>query len=462
MTRTARNSARNPFARAILAACAALALAAVLPGVALAQNAVALAQNGENPTREGEALALVGGTVHPVSGPPIEGATLLVEDGLIAAVGADVAVPPGARRIDATGKHLYPGFVHPQTTLGLVEVESVPGTVDVAELGDVNSNVRAEVAFNADSFLLPPAMMGGVLTAHVVPEGGLFSGTSAVMRLEGWNWKDMTLAAPAGMHLRWPSTRARPWENQEELDKRKKRRLDLLDDTVADARAYGKALAAAEAGEAPKPDFDPRLEALVPVLSGEVPLFLHAGSKTEITDALDWAEENGFDNLVLVARYDVAKLTDRVAALGIPVILDGIHTRPIRDWEPYDAPYTAAASLAEAGIPFAVAATGAEAAGMNARNLPFEAATAVAFGLPRETALEAITLQAAKILGVDDRVGSLEPGKEATLFIADGDPLEIRTTIESVWIQGRQIDPATNHQWRLYQKYDNRPRPDNP
>ncbi|MGD2113974.1 MAG: amidohydrolase family protein [Acidobacteriota bacterium] len=404
-------------------------------------------------------LAFVGGTVHPVSGPPVEDGVLVIEDGRIAAVGADVAVPPGARTVDVTGKHLYPGFVHPQTTLGLVEVSSVPGTVDVREMGDVNPNVRAEVAFNADSFQLPPAMRGGVLTAHVVPRGGLFSGTSAVMRLEGWNWKDMTLAAPAGMHLSWPRTRARPWESEEELAKRKERQLGLLDDTLADARAYGKAVAAAAVGGAPEPDFDPRLEALVPVLEGEVPLFLHADSKAEISDALDWAEENGFDHLVLVAEYDVAKLADRVAELGIPVILDGVHTRPIRDWEPYDAPFTAAARLEEAGIPFAIAATGAEAEGMNARNLPFEAATAVAFGLSRRAALEAITLRAAKILGVADRLGSLEPGKDATFFIADGDPLEIRTRIESVWVAGREIDPVTDRQWRLYRKYDDRPEP---
>ncbi len=404
----------------------------------------------------GPAVAFVGGTVHPVSSPPIEDATLVLRGDRIVAVGHDVTVPDDARVIDATGKHLYPGFIHPKTTLGLVEVDSVRGTDDTREIGQVNSNLRAEVAFNGDSFRLPPTVAGGVTSALIVPEGGVFTGTSAVMRLAGWNWRDMTVRAPVGMHLQWPHTTARPWDDEKKLEEQRKKDLELIDTTVAAARAYAKARHASAAGEAPKPPFDPRLDALVPVVEGALPLFIHAETESEIESALDWADENGFGNLVLVASYDVAKIADRVAAAGIPVILDTIHRVPLRAWEPYDAPFTAAARLYQAGVRFAIAAGGGDAGGYNARDLPFEAGTAVAFGLPKDEALAAITLHAAQILGVDDRLGSLEPGKEATLLVTDGDPLEIRTHIDAVWIDGRETDRSDDRQWRLDQKYARR------
>lgn len=406
-----------------------------------------------------EVVAFVGGTLHPVSGPPIEGGTLVVDGDTIVAAGAGVEAPAGARVVDIAGKHLYPGFVHPQTDLGLVEVDSVAGSVDREELGPVNPDVRAEVAFNADSFRLPPTTAGGVVAAHVVPRGGLLSGTSAVMSLDGWNWHDMTVRAPAGMHLRWPAYASRGWRRQtpEELKKEREKALGQLDDVFDRAEAYRKALGAAEAGDAPAPAPEPRLEALGPVLAGELPLFVHAETLPQIEAALDWVDERRIDSMVLVAGYDAARVAERLAAEGVPVILDTVHSRPERDWEPYDAPFTAAARLHEAGVRFAIAAGGGGAASENARSLPFEAATAVAFGLPREAALEAITLRAAEILGVGDRLGSLEPGKRASFFVVDGDPLEIVSRIESVWIDGREQDRDEDRQWRLYRKYDERP-----
>jgi len=440
----------NPLVRPALAAVLAAAWLAVLAAP---------------PAARAETLAFVGATVHPVSGPPVAGATLIVEGDRIAAVGPGLAVPAGARVVDVTGKHLYPGFIHPQTDLGLVEVSSVRATVDTTEIGQVNSNLRAEVAFNADSFRLPPAAAGGVVAAHVVPEGGVLSGTSAVMRLEGWNWRDMTVAAPVGMHLWWPrATRSGWWDRTtpEELEKRRKEALEVLDETLERARAYGRARDAVAADRAPAPAPDPRLEALLPVLAGEVPLFVHADTLAQIEGALDWLEEKGLGGAVMVAGYDAARAADRLAAAGVPVILDTVHRVPIRAWEPYDAAFTAAARLHQAGVRFAIASGGGGADSENARNLPFEAATAAAFGLPREVALEAVTLRAAEILGVADRLGSLEAGKEASFFVADGDPLEIRTAIESVWIAGREVDRSEDHQWRLYRRYSERPAPASP
>jgi imidazolonepropionase-like amidohydrolase len=440
-------------ARATRLALLLLAIAGALPAPAAHAQAP--------PAGEGSVVAFTGGTLHPVTSAPIEGGTLLIEGDRISAVGTDVAVPPGARVVDVTGKHLYPGFVHPQTTLGLVEVDSVRGTVDVEEIGEVNSNLRAEVAFNADSFRLPPAVAGGVVAAHVVPQGGVLSGTSAVMRLAGWNWRDMTVEAPAGMHLWWPAYTSRGFRRRsaEELKKQREKALEVLDQTLDRAEVYGRAAAAAEGGRTPAPAPDPRLEALVPVLAGEVPLFVHAETYPQIEAALAWVAERGFEHVVLVAGYDVGRLASAVAAAGIPVILDTVHTTPDRDWEPYDAPFTAAARLEAAGVRFAIAADSGGAGSENARNLPFEAATASAFGLSRQAALEAVTLRAAEILGVGDRLGSLEPGKEASFFVSDGDPLEIRTRIESVWIAGHETDRGEDRQWRLYRKYSERPAP---
>jgi imidazolonepropionase-like amidohydrolase len=402
-----------------------------------------------------DVVAFVGGTVHPVSGPPVEDGVLVIDGDTIVAVGPSggVDVPAGARTVDVSGKHLYPGFVHPMTDLGLVEVDSVPGTDDRTELGPVNSDARVEVAFNADSFRLPPTVAGGVVYAHVVPRGDLVLGTSAVMRLDGWNWRDMTVSAPVGMHLRWPAYAGRGWRRQspEELKKQREEALSTLNDVFDRAAAYAAATEAAP---------EPRLEALAPVIEGSLPLYIHATTLPQIEAALEWAAERSLESIVLVSGYDVARVADRLAAEDVPVILHTIHEIPDRDWEPYDAAFTAAATLHRAGVRFAIAAGGSDADSYNARNLPFEVATAVAYGLPREAALSAITLRSAEILGVADRVGSLEAGKEASFFVVDGDPLEILSSVEQVWIAGREQDRSEDHQWRLYRRYDRRPAPE--
>lgn len=411
-----------------------------------------------------EVVAFVGGTLHPVSGPPVEDGVLVIDGDTIVAAGpaGGVELPAGVRTVDVTGKHLYPGFVHPMTDLGLVEVNSVPGSDDRTELGPVNSDVRVEVAFNADSFRLPPTVAGGVLYAHVVPGGNLLLGTSAVMRLDGWNWRDMTVSAPVGMHLRWPSYAGRGWRRRspEELKKEREEALATLNDTLDRAAAYAAAAEAARDGGAPAPAPEPRLEALGPVLDGSLPLYVHAETLPQIEAALEWAEGRGLGSIVLVSGYDVARVAERLAARDVPVILAGIHETPERAWEPYDAAFTAAAALHEAGVRFAISAGGGGGDSENSRSLPFEAATAVAYGLPREAALEAITLRSAEILGLADRLGSLEPGKEASFFVVDGDPLEIVSTIEQVWIAGREQDRAEDRQWRLYRRYDQRPAPE--
>ncbi|MFQ5528459.1 MAG: amidohydrolase family protein, partial [Thermoanaerobaculia bacterium] len=408
--------------------------------------------------------AYVGATVHPVSGPAIENATIVVEDGKILAVGAELEIPADAALFDLDGLHLYPGFVHPLSVVGLTEISSVRGTRDFSEIGDVNSNIRAEVAFNADSELLPVAMSGGILTAHVAPSGGVFRGTSAVMQLEGWNWEDMTMTSGVGMHLAYPRLRAGsggfgPPPSEEEVKERKEKALKTINETLDDAKAYAQAVAASLEGNAPKPDHDAKLAGLIPVLEGAMPLFLYADELSQIESALDWAAERELSNVVLVTGADSAYLAERLAADNVKVLLNGVLERPERDWEPYDSGYTAARRLHEAGVEFCIGDGGGGFDAAHVRNLPFHASMAASFGLPKDVALRSVTLSAAELLGIEDRVGSIEVGKDATFIATNGDPLEIKTQILGAWIEGEKIDFSLDRQKRLYEKYDDRPRP---
>lgn len=397
--------------------------------------------------------ALVGATVHTVSGDDIENGTVLVRDGEIVGVGAGLDAPAGAEVVDLAGKHLYPGFVHPGSALGLTEIGAVRSTNDVSEMDDNNADLRAEVAFNADSLLLPETVAGGVLTAHVAMGGGVISGTTAVMRLEGWNWRDMSMSAPAGLRLNFPRVSTGDDEEEEEGESSSKA-LEELDQMIEQARHYAKAKAAGTVA------VDPKMEGLLPLLKGEMPLHLFADDKAQIEKALDWAKEKGFEKLVLFTGQDARYVAERLAEDEVPVVVAGTLELPEREWEAYDTPFTTPKVLHDAGVRFAIGDSASGFGASNSRNLPFHAAQAAAFGLPKDVALRSVTLAAAEILGVADHVGSIDVGKEATFFVSNGDPLEIRTSIERVWIQGREIDLENRHQYRLYQKYDNRPRPD--
>lgn len=406
------------------------------------------------PSARAAVTALVGATVHPVSGPAIPNAVVLVEDGRIAAVGANVAVPADAERVDLAGLHLYPGMIAANTVLGLAEVSSVAGTVDVAEGGTLNPNARAIVAVNPDSEIIPVTRANGVLTVVSATTGGVLSGTSALWNLDGWTWEEMRVREPIALHLRWPGGGR---GNAEERNKRRDEQLNELTGAFADARAYAKAH---DAG-APKGrvhERDVRWEAMLPAIRKEIPVFVHANQAEQIEAALDFAEKEDL-RIVIVGGKDAPHLADRLAAARVPVIVENVLSMPNRTWEPYDAAYTVAARLHEAGVPFCISTGDGAFSVANLRNLPYEAAMAAAYGLPAEEALKAVTLYPARILGVDERLGSIEPGKDANLIATDGDPLEIRTQVLRAWIGGRAIDMETRHT-RFYERYRNRPRPD--
>ena len=418
-------------------AISAFALAALVAGAATAQDSEPL-------------TALVGATVHPVAGEAIDNGVVLMRGARIEAVGADLAIPDGEAGVtvvELDGLHIYPGFVHPYSSLGLTEIGSVSGTVDTTEMGPVNAALRVEVAFNHDSALLPVSIAGGIVASHTVPGGGLIRGTSAVMNLDGWSWEDMTIAAPVGMHIDFPAGAVDDDDNDD---------LATIDETLDAARAWRKAQAAWEAGDAPRPPRNDQLEALVPVLEGDIPVFLHTARADEIEAALDWAAGQELERVVVIGGPDLQYVADRLAADGVPVILNGVYTMPTRRWEPYDRAYEAAGKLHAAGVKFAIADGGGGFNATNARNLPFHAGSAAAFGLPADAALKSVTLWPAEILGVGDELGSLEPGKRASLIVTTGDPLEPMTSIERVWIDGDEYDLDRSKHRQLYQRYRER------
>jgi imidazolonepropionase-like amidohydrolase len=404
-----------------------------------------------------ETIALIGGTVHPISGPEIPGATVVIVDGKIAAVGAAVPVPSGARRVDVAGKHVYPSLIAAATQLGLVEISAVRATVDTTETGDINPAARADFAMNFDSEHLPVTRSAGVLVAGVTPIGGIVSGQAAVMKLEGWTREDAAVKAPAAVTVFWPNMRidrspdARLSARVQE--RRRDEAIERLKDAFAEARAYGKAKSVEGKGGIPRHDADPRLEGLLPAVEGKIPVLVVANQLSQIRAAIAWARQEGL-RIIIGGGADAWRAAGELAAAGVPVILEPVLGLPLRADEPYDAPFTGAATLVNAGVRVAIN----EADAQFVRNLAHHAATAMAFGLPREKALESITIEPARILGVADRLGSLEPGKDATLFVSDGDVLDLRSKVVAAYLDGRALDLSDRHK-RLYERYRNRPKP---
>lgn len=413
------------------------------------------------PPPQREPLLLRNATLHPVTGPVIAGGSLLIEGGRIRAIGgAELAAPPGARTVDLGGRHVYPGFIAANTNLGLAEIRSVSASTDTTETGPLNPNARALVAFNADSDLLPVTRAGGVLTALSVPEAGrtgLIAGTSALLQLDGWNWQDMALVPEFGLHITVPRLRLnsalfpnQPEARLAEIRRSTELRLKLLDDAFESAKAYALARAAD-----PATPIDTRWEAMravLPASSGAAParpVVMDADDLAQIRFALDFAARHGL-KLIIHGGTDAWRVADTLRERQVPVIINGLLRLPMRRDDPPDAVYSLPAKLAAAGVRYCIAEAGRDST--NARNLPFEAAHARAFGLSDDEALKSVTLYPAQILGVADRLGSLEVGKFATLFVADGDPLEPSTRIERVFMQGREVE-LTDRQTALRDKY---------
>jgi len=412
-----------------------------------------VAQNAIPAPKQQKPVALVGGTVHTVSGAVIPNGTVVFDNGKITAVGANAAVPAGAERVDVTGKHVFPGMIDAYNSMALGEIGlGAPGTIDYAESGQINPNARAEVAVHPESEQIPVGRSGGVTLAVVCPQGGLISGLSAAMMLEGWSWEDMTLKAPLGLIVHWPTMvyTPNPFSQQTKEDwlKRRDENLKLLSDAFAHARAYMTAKKAEQAKGVPYHDTDPRWEAMIPVLEGQVPVVVNAFELTEIQAAIAFSEREKV-RLIISGGIDSWRVADQLKAKDIPVIVTDLQSGG-RRWEEYDVIFSLPKRLQEAGVRFCITS---DRSGANIRNTPFHAAQASAYGLDRDEALKAVTLYPAQIFGIADRVGSIDVGKDANVVIANGDILEITSKIEQVYIQGRKSDMRDKHT-RLYEKYE--------
>lgn len=445
--RAHRTLPRGAAPATVLAIAAALAIAEVLP----ASDPIP----GRSTARP---VAIVGATIHPVDAPVIEGGTIVFERGRIVALGRDVAVPAGAERIDAAGKHVYPGLIAASTELGLIEIESVRATRDQTEVGEMNPNVRAEVSVNPDSEHIPVARANGIALAVTRPSGGRISGSSALIRLDGWTWEDLTIRAPLGIEVSWPylaaGGRGRRGRGAPGTAERAENEREVIvariDETFAAAEAYARARPQREAiaGDGDAPDL--RMEALRPAISGEIPVFLQAEDERQIRSAVEWAIGRKLKPIIVGGR-DAPEVAEYLAERQVPVIYGPVHRLPARRDEDFAAPFSGPGRLHAAGVRFAIGAFDTS----NVRNLPYQAACAAAHGLPKEEALRSITLSVAEILGVADRYGSLAAGKSATLIITDGDPLEIPTQVEAMWIDGARVDLSSRHT-QLFEKYSER------
>jgi imidazolonepropionase-like amidohydrolase len=394
-------------------------------------------------------IAIMNVDIHPVSSDPIENGTLLFENGKLTGIGKQVKLSKETQKIDGKGKHLYPGLIDAATILGLVEVNSIRATIDYSETGMLNPNVRSWVAFNPDSEIIPVTRSNGILLSLVMPQGGLISGRSALMQLDGWTWEDMALKTDVGLHIQWPKPSLSSSSTTASDEPRPTRTsVKELRDFFEKARDYRNAK---ESGSFTQTDL--RMESMLSVLDGTIPLFVHANELASIQSAVAFSVEQHL-RIVIVGGYDAPHCAQLLRTAKIPVIVTGTYRLPERSDDPYDDAYTVPDRLRKAKVQYCLASLGRFGA-TGIRNLPYHAATAVAYGLPREEALKATTLYAAEILGAADCVGSLELGKDATFILTNGDPLEATTVIDQAFIQGRAVDLNNRHK-RLFRKYQSK------
>jgi imidazolonepropionase-like amidohydrolase len=427
-------------------------LAVVASGMIVSQPLQLPAQVTKPVAPQSERIALRGATIHTVTNGVIQNGTIIFEGGKITAVGANVPIPAGTKTVDVTGKHIYPGLIDAYSAVGIAEIGAVDMSNDVNEIGDFNANVHTDVAVNAESRHIGTARNAGVLTTITTPGGGLISGMSSAMALEGWTWEEMSLERAAALNVNWPSTGGGrggrggggggfggPAGGRASYEER----VQELKTYFAEARAYRDAV---KAGETVRTDA--RYMAMIPALNREIPVVVSANTASQINDAITWAKQ---ENLKLIIRGgdDAIHVAARLKAENIPVILTSTMDSPSRDHEGYDEVYGRAAKLYKAGVKFAISGGSGS---LYTDRLPFEAGVSVAFGLPEEEAIKAVTINAAEFMGLSDRLGSIEPGKQATFLITTGTPIDTRSDILQAYIQGKEVD-MMDIQKHFFEKY---------
>ena len=406
------------------------------------------------PSALAERTLFTNAVVHTVSGPTHSPGFVLIDGDTIKAVGPAKAQPAAgeAQVINLKGQHLFPGLIAPTTALGLMEIPAVRATVDTSEVGTYTPEVKSWLAVNPDSELIPVARANGITHFVPTPQGGTVTGQSGLMATVGWGYENMLHHSSVALHLFWPPMNINPGaDDAKKQAKNRDKRLKEIDDFFEEARAY------ARSQSAPGHKGVPAWDAMLPWVRGEKPMIIHANSRVQIESAVKWATKRGWKSIIAGAR-DAWQIAELLAKHNVPVIFEHTFTLPTRDFDRYDAQFRAAGVLHKAGVKVVFSEGLARFAASNARNLPYSAAQSAAHGLPRAEALRGITLYTAEILGVAKRLGSIEAGKEATFFTANGDILEIRTQVKQMWIAGEKVSLDNRHN-RLYKKYRGRPKP---
>jgi imidazolonepropionase-like amidohydrolase len=406
-----------------------------------------------------ESYAIRNARIVTVTGPVIENGTVVISGGKITAVGSNASVPSGAKVIDGTGLSVYPGLIDSGTQIGLTEISSVAGSVDTGEIGENNANIHVDVAIHPDSSHIAVTRVNGITTALTAPRGGTIAGQSALINLDGWVPRDMVLKSPVAMHIIWPGGLGQGFEfgapqqrNFTELRREQDRRIEEIKKIFQDAKAYADAKdARGKDPNLPRMPVDLKLEALVPVVRGQIPIIVSANVERDIRKAIQLADELKV-KMILSGGIEAWRVADQLKAKNIPVIVGPIYRMPNREDDAYDAAFANPGLLSKAGVKIAFETQSSA----ESRDLPYHAGIASAFGLPKEEALKAVTIYPAEIFGVADKIGSIETGKIANVLVTDGDPLEIRTQIKYLFINGHQV-PLTSRHTELYEHYKARP-----
>ncbi|MCP4566300.1 MAG: amidohydrolase family protein [FCB group bacterium] len=392
-------------------------------------------------------ILLKGGDLYTVSNGLLKNTDLLFENGRITRVGQNLATPEGGEVIDVTGKRVYPGLIAPYSSIGLVEIGAVLATDDRKEIGSINPDVQAQIAYDPDSEIIPSVRANGITTALIVPAGRLVVGRSSLINLDGWTVEDAAEKLNVGLHLNWPQAAViEAWWMEKSAEEQKKEMVEnrkLIYEIFDDAKAYYLARK-----NDPKIKIDSRWEAMVDVFEGTLPVFIRADDYRQIEQAVAFSKDYSF-SMILVGGKDSWMLTDLLKDNNISVVAAWVQGLPPRQDDGYDLAYKLPALLAEAGVKFCLSQGGAS----WTRNLPFQVGQAIAFGLSPEEGLRSVTLSSAEILGVADDLGSLEVGKKATLIVSDGDIFDMVTQdVVLEFIEGRRVDLDNKHK-ELYRKY---------
>ncbi|NBV23240.1 MAG: hypothetical protein EBS05_15135 [Proteobacteria bacterium] len=414
-----------------------------------------------------ETVLFSGATVHTVSGETLAPGFVLTRGPKILSVTKTAPAEKTDRSVDLKGLHLFPGIILPTSSLGLTEIPAVRATQDTTETGSYTPDVRAWLAVNPDSELLPVARANGITHALVLPQGGVVSGQSGLVSLSGWTTEEMTIKAPVALHVFWPAMHLNvtPKEfarsnskakSPEDQAKERTKRIKELDDFFTEAEAYTKGQSAPAKDAKPAAKV-PAWEAMLPFVRGELPLIVHADDVRQIKAALVWAEQRKY-KIVIAGGQDAWRVAGELAAQKVPVVYEATFDQPTRDTDSYDAQFKGATLLHKAGVKVLFSMGLGSMSAAFARNVPYSAAQSVALGLPEAEAVKGLTLYPAQVLGVADRLGSLEAGKETTFIACDGHILDLRANVKRMWIAGREVSLDSRHT-RLYEKYQSRPVP---